>query len=91
MKIHLESGDFGWDFLLVAEDGRDRLIKTDWDYPGIAETFGWNPCESGLTDGTVDCPCECGKEASDMIDEAFDFLTEIADSEIEVEDPGYFD
>ena len=77
MKIHLESGDFGWDFLLVAEDGRDRLIQTDWDYPGIAETFGWNR--------------GCGKEASDMIDEAFDFLTEIADSEIEVEDPGYFD
>lgn len=83
MKIRLESGDFGWDFLLVADNGESLLIQSDWDYPGIASTFGWNPFDSGLTDWT--------KEASDMINEAFEYLTEIADSEIEVDDPGYFD
>lgn len=91
MKIRLESGDFGWDFLLVADNGESRLIQSDWDYPGIASTFCWNPCDSGLTDGTIDCQCGCGKKSSDMINEAFEYLTEIADSEIEVDDPGYFD
>lgn len=26
---------------IVAEDGRDMLIQTDWDYPSVAQTFGW--------------------------------------------------
>ncbi len=41
MKITLEEGDFNFCFLLVAEDGRDILIQTDWEYPGIASDFGW--------------------------------------------------
>lgn len=28
---------------IVAEDGRDRLVQADWDFSGVASTFGWNP------------------------------------------------
>jgi hypothetical protein len=85
MKITLEQGDFGT-YLVVAEDGRDILIQTDFDYPGIASTFGWSPCECGATDGTVDCR---HKTASQMIAEAQAFLDDnIGQS---VEDPGYFE
>lgn len=42
MNITLESGSFGWDYLIIADDGRDLLIQSDWDYPGVARTFGWN-------------------------------------------------
>ena len=42
MKITLQSGDFG-SYLLVGDDGQNRLIQTDWDFPGIASTFGWSP------------------------------------------------
>lgn len=44
MKITLESGQFGWDYFIVAEDGQDLLIQSDWDYPGTASSFGWSPC-----------------------------------------------
>ncbi len=27
---------------IVADNGRDILIQTDWDWPGIASTFGWS-------------------------------------------------
>lgn len=42
MNITLESGQFGWDYLIVADDGRDILVQSDWDYPGVARTFGWS-------------------------------------------------
>lgn len=85
MKITFARGDFGFTYLVVAEDGRDILIQSDWDYPGLASTFGWTPCECGTTDGTVDCP---HKTASRMIAEAQEFLDRhIGDS---VDDPGYF-
>jgi len=41
--VTLEAGDFGWDYLLVADDGRDRLIQLDYDYPGVASNLGWSP------------------------------------------------
>jgi hypothetical protein len=85
MKITLEQGDFGT-YLVVAEDGRDILIQTDFDFPGIASTFGWSPCECGATDGTVDCG---HKTTSQMIAEAQAHLDDnIGQS---VEDPGYFE
>jgi len=86
--IRLESGDFGWDFLIVNEDtGEDILIQTDWDYPGVATTFGWPGHEHDSTDGTIDCP-ECGKSAMEMINEAREWLSDhIGDV---AEDPGYF-
>ena len=43
MKVTLESGQFGWDYLLVADDGQDLLIQTDWDYPAVASNLGWAP------------------------------------------------
>lgn len=38
--ITLESGDFGWDYLLVHDNGKEIYVQTDWDYPGIANAFG---------------------------------------------------
>jgi hypothetical protein len=85
MKITIQRGDFGFTYLLIAEDGREILIQSDWDYPGTAISFGWVPCEYGATDGTVDC---LHKTASQMIAEAQAFLDDhIGDS---VEDPGSF-
>lgn len=84
MNITLESGDFG-SYLLVADEGREVLIQTDRDFPGIASTFGWCPCECGATDGTVDCP---HRAASAMIAEAAQYLDDhLGES---VDDPGYF-
>lgn len=59
-------------------------FQTDWDFPGLASTFGWAPCHSS-TDGTIDCP-ECGKTAGSMIQEAREWLD---DGPEPVEDPGY--
>lgn len=27
---------------IVNDDGRTVLVQTDWDYPGVASTFGWS-------------------------------------------------
>lgn len=87
-QIHLEHGDFGT-YLLINEDtGKDILIQTDWDYPGIASSFGWCPCKKcGDTDGTVDC---AHRTASEMIQEAREYLDMCCDDPITVDDPGYF-
>ena len=84
MRITLLEADCGT-FLLRAKDGRDILVQTDWDFPGVAQTFGWSPCRCGATDGTVDCD---HKTADDMIADARDFLHERAGSS--TNDPGYF-
>lgn len=94
MLIYLESGRFGT-YLITAEDGRDTLIQTDWDYPGTARSFGWSPdpvevggeeCDHDGTDGTIDCG-GCGRTADEFINEAREYL----DAEPgPVEDPGYF-
>ena len=84
--IMLESGQFGWDYL-IADNNSDqtRYIQTDWDYPGVATTFGWCACDCGFTDGTVDCE---HRTASEMITEAGEYLDDhIGDT---VDDPGYF-
>lgn len=39
--ITLESGAFGWDYQIVNDRGESLLIQTDYDYPGVASTFGW--------------------------------------------------
>jgi hypothetical protein len=84
MKIRLEEADAGT-FLLVGDDDRDLLVQTDWDFPGVASTFGWSACACGETDGTVDC---VHRTTDEMIADAQDFLRahagDIAD------DPGYF-
>ena len=84
MKITLQEGDIGT-FLVVAEDGRDLLVQSDLDYPGVASTFGWTPCSCGATDGTVDCG---HRTADEMIADAHDFLrAHVSDT---ADDPGYF-
>jgi hypothetical protein len=84
MKIALHEGDFGT-FLVRAEDGRDILVQADFDFPGLASTFGWSPCSCGATDGTVDCDHQT---TSEMIANARRFLTDhVGDT---ADDPGYF-
>ena len=73
------------------------LIQTDWDFPGVASTFGWSPrflqvsprreCGHASTDGTVDCP-DCGLKAGDFIESARQFIED--NDGAEAEDPGYF-
>ena len=74
------------------------LVQTDWDYPGVAGSFGWNmaevqqeertaPCDHSGTDGTVTCP-ECSLTATDFISAAYDWL--ISNDGATAEDPGYF-
>jgi len=84
MRITLRENHAGT-FLLVAEDGHDILVQSDWDFPGVASTFGWSPCPCGATDGTVDCE---HRSRSEMIAGAWDFLS--AHTGDTVDDPGYF-
>ena len=84
MRITLLEADCGT-FLLRAEDGRDVLVQTDWDFPGVASTFGWSPCPCGSADGTVDCD---HRTADEMIASAGEFLR--AHSGDTTDDPGYF-
>jgi hypothetical protein len=70
------------------------LVQTDYDFPGVASSFGWSIaydgglcCEHDGTDGTVDCP-ECGRSAGAFIGAASEWL-DYHDG-AEVEDPGYF-
>ena len=81
--------------------GKTVLVQTDWDYPGIAGTFGWNirdcqvlnagyygvVCEHRGTDGTVDCP-DCGLTAGTFITSAAEYLA--GHQGAEADDPGYF-
>ena len=84
MKITLLEGDFGT-FCLVADNGKSVLVQTDFDFPGVASTFGWSACSCGLTDGTVDCD---HRTAGEMIADAHDFLRAHAGDK--TDDPGYF-
>ena len=90
-KISYEIGQFGWDYIIYQVDNEDNtvLIQTDWDYPGLASTFGWeNPCKCGESDGTVDCK-KCKLTTSEMITSASQYLD---DNEGKVvDDPGYFE
>ena len=86
---------------IVADDGRTILIQTDWDYPGVARTFGWNMgevqpplchedfhCDHNGTDGTVRCPgCNC--TPGQFIAAACDFLMD--NDGAQADDPGYFE
>lgn len=44
MKITLDSNpeDAPCCLKIVAEDGRDLLVQTDWEWPGVASSFGWS-------------------------------------------------
>ncbi|MFN0021311.1 MAG: hypothetical protein ACKVP0_23930 [Pirellulaceae bacterium] len=84
MTITLEDGPFST-FLLKAADDRSILIQTDYDFPGVASSFGWQPCKCGATDGTIDCPHQT---ATGMIVEAREFLASKIGAS--ADDPGYF-
>lgn len=47
---------------IVAEDGRDILVQTDWDWPSVASTFGWSVADvqNAKREGEFDWKAECG-------------------------------
>lgn len=58
------------------------LFQTDWEFPSLAQAFGWSlrnvqkegqTCDHDTTDGTVTCKA-CGLTASDFISAAYDWL-----------------
>lgn len=51
----LERGDFGWDYLVTDEDGSSEHVQTDWDYPGLARSFGWDMRRVQLNGGRDVC------------------------------------
>ena len=62
----------------IVPDSGDRkdgaattYVQTDWDYPGVATSMGWQACDCGSTDGTIDC---AHRTASEMISGAFDWI-----------------
>jgi hypothetical protein len=66
------------------------LVSLDWDYPGIAGTFGWRmsgDCHHNGADGTVDCP-DCGVTASAFITAASEWLHNNIGAT--ADDPEYF-
>ncbi len=44
---------------IIADNGEDRLIQTDWDWPGIANTFGFSLAS------IQKCP-DCGKVSTGL-------------------------
>jgi len=77
-------GAYDWN---TRDETNTVLVQTDWDYPGVASSFGWVPCRRGCgTDGTVDC---AHHTASKMIQSAGAYLDKIAGRKF-IEDPGYF-
>ena len=73
-----------------ADDSERRLksiyIQLDYDWPGTASSFGFQACECGETDGTIDCS---HRTASDMIQAARLWLDDHEGEE--ADDPGYFE
>lgn len=47
---------------IVGDEGQSLLIQTDWDYPGIASTFGWNiaSVQKASPRRDFDFKAECG-------------------------------
>ncbi len=48
MNICLESGPHGT-YIVRADNGRSKLIQSDFDHTALAETFGWCPPVGGAT------------------------------------------
>lgn len=79
---------------VLSDDGRSRLVQSDYEDPGVASSFGWSVkrvrrkgCQHSGTDGTIDCP-DCGVKAGQFIQSAQEFIE--ANDGKRVEDPGYF-
>ena len=80
---------------ILGPNGQSVLIQTDWDYPGVASSFGWNiadvgdgSCQHESTDGTIDCR-ECNVTVGDFITAALEWLDDHHGAT--ADDPGYFD
>jgi hypothetical protein len=80
----------------VPVERESYLVQTDWDYPGVAQSFGWSlrevqkpgsDCPHEATDGTVPCKA-CGLTQTDFISSAYDWLRD--NHGVTAEDPGYF-
>lgn len=74
---------------------RSVFIQSDWEYAGLARTFGFSlsqvqypsrSCPHDATDGTVDCK-ECGVKVGDFLASAYDYLADNTGKI--VDDPGY--
>ena len=81
---------------IVTGDGNSIAFQTDWDWCGLAQTFGWSirdvqwdgtDCAHESSDGTVKCTA-CGMTPARFIQEASNFLDYSLGKG--VEDPGYF-
>lgn len=86
MRVLLTSSDFGLGYELTPVNKRAAarhavqtghesvLFQTDWDFPGLAQSLGWNIAAAhkrncatiGETDGTLPCP-GCGRGAGHFI------------------------
>ena len=89
MRITLTEPEGNGTVIVKAEDGQELFIQSDWDFAGIASTFGWPGCRCGSrgTDGTIDCP-DCGRSASELITDAIHWIDN--NWGLTAEDPGYF-
>ena len=94
-RICVEPYRFGG-YMIYDENDRTVYVQSDWDFPGLAGSFGWSPSGAGsddctdecrFTDGTIDCPT-CGTLAGRYIESASEFLDGCNSI---VDDPGYFD
>lgn len=99
-RIVLGAHSYGYTLTLEGDEGdwSSILVQSDYDYPGLASTFGWSvgqvpgapgnvTCYHDGTDGSIDCR-ECGRMTFEFIRDARGYLDRhVGDV---VEDPGYF-
>lgn len=78
----------------LENENESILIQTDWDFPSVAQSFGWSirevqknnkNCDHSSTDGTIDC--DCGITVNEFIEAARIYLS---NDGMVTEDPGYF-
>jgi hypothetical protein len=97
--------NFCFEVQAVGDASKSLFVQTDWDYPSIARTFGWDMStvkrKSADEEEEESKPCkhnhtdgtvkcrDCGLEPSDFIAAAYDYLSE--NEGAIADDPGYFD
>jgi hypothetical protein len=107
MRVLLTSSAFGLGYELTPvnkqlarrmekETGNESvLFQTDWDFPSLAESLGWNIRTAhkrgcvGQIDGTVTC-VHCGRTAGHFIAAAQEWLDKRVDSVIQAQVEDYF-
>lgn len=81
MQGYITADKYG-NYTLTNENGKNIYYQTDWDFPALAQMFGYVPCNECGTDGTIDCE---HKTATQMIREAQEFLDDEPYGEIDPE------